>query len=181
MDKGLEAYQRFLNGEESALDELINMYRSPLEAFISGFVSDAEASEELMMDTFAELIFCKNFKGASSLKTYLFAIGRNKALRYSKHKETNFVPLEDVENYITDEELLDDKLILRERHDLLHEAIKELSPQYKEVLYLIYFEEMSYREVAQVLKKSEKQISNLVFRAKKSLKQKLEGRLPLYE
>lgn len=50
----------------------------------------------------------------------------------------------------------------------------DINPEYREVLHLLYFEDMSYDEAAAVLKKNNKQIKNLVYRAKKSLKIALE-------
>ena len=47
-------------------------------------------------------------------------------------------------------------------------------PEYRNVLWLVYFEKFSNKETAIVLKKSERQIKNLLYRAKKSLKSKLE-------
>ena len=49
-----------------------------------------------------------------------------------------------------------------------------LKPDYREALYLIYFEQMSYRAAAQVLGKNEAQITNLVHRGKQRLKTILE-------
>ena len=49
-----------------------------------------------------------------------------------------------------------------------------LKPEYREALYLIYFEDLSYRSAATVVSKSEQQIKNLVYRGKQSLKTILE-------
>lgn len=181
MDKGLEVYQRFLNGDEKALDELIVMYRTPLTSFINGFIKDIDTAESIMIDVFVDLIRHKNFKGKSSLKTYLFAIGRNKALWHLKNNNHDFVSLDDIENYIPDDEHLIDDLIAEERRKMVHEAMDKLNPTYREVIYLIYFEEMSYKEVSLVLHKSLKQISNIVYRAKQSLKHQIEERMRAYE
>ena len=50
----------------------------------------------------------------------------------------------------------------------------KLLPQYSEVLYLAYFELLSIPEIADVTKKSVKQVSNLLYRAKSALKEILE-------
>lgn len=181
MDRGLEAYQHFLDGDEKALDELIAIYRNPLTAFIYGFTKDSDTAESIMIDVFVELIRHKGFKGKSSLKTYLFAIGRNKALRYLKKNRNDFISLNDVENYISNEDLLTDKLIEEERKEIVHEAMDKLNPVYREVIYLLYFEEMSYKEVSFVLRKSSKQVANIAYRAKQSLKFHIEERMSANE
>ena len=54
MDRGLEVYQHFLEGDEKALDELIAMYRDPLTAFICGFTKDNDIAESIMIDVFVD-------------------------------------------------------------------------------------------------------------------------------
>lgn len=177
MDRGLEVYQHFLEGDEKALDELIAMYRDPLTAFICGFTKDNDIAESIMIDVFVELIRHKGFKGKSSLKTYLFAIGRNKALRHLKSNRRDFISLDEVENYISNDEIFTEKLVEDERKELIHEAMDKLNPVYKEVIYLLYFEGMSYKEASLVLRKSSKQIANIAYRAKQSLKFHIEERM----
>ena len=61
----------------------------------------------------------------------------------------------------------------------------ELSPwllnNMQNAVYLFYYEEMSYKQIANVLKKSSKQIDNILFRAKKILKEKLLKEVDILE
>lgn len=72
------------------------------------------------------------------------------------------------------EELVDTKLRQTERERQLYEAMAKLKTEYREALYLVSLEGMSYREAGKILGKSEQQITNLVHRGKKSLKIILE-------
>ena len=56
---------------------------------------------------------------------------------------------------------------------MLYEAMSAINPEYRQALYLTYFEDMSADEVADVLKKNRKQVYNLIARGKESLKNKL--------
>ena len=67
------------------------------------------------------------------------------------------------ENYIQSEEKL------RVRH-----AIRNLKKEYAHVLYLVYFEDMTNSETAQIMGKSTKQVADLLYRAKNALKSELE-------
>ena len=51
--------------------------------------------------------------------------------------------------------------------------MERLSHDYRTALYLVYFEELSYKEAGLVMKKSAKQIDNLVHRAKIALREQL--------
>ena len=52
-----------------------------------------------------------------------------------------------------------------ERKRQLHEAMQKLKPEHRDILYLLYFEGMSYAEAGTVMKKTEVQISSLAYRA----------------
>ncbi len=176
MDKGSELYQSFLDGNEKALDELIAIFRTSLTNFIYGFVKDSDTAEDIMIDAFVELIRRKSFKGKSTLKTYLFAIARNKALRYLKGNKHDFVSLDEAENYISAEDFTENYLAENERREKLNEALESLNPTYREVIYLIYYENMSYKEAAEILHKNQKQIANIACRAMKSLREYFKER-----
>ena len=52
--------------------------------------------------------------------------------------------------------------------------MRELKPEYFQVLYLVYFEDFSNKEIATIMKKNKRQIENLIYRAKNALKSELE-------
>ena len=180
---GKELYSRFTAGDERAFEEIVALYRADLTRFLYSIVNDRFEAEDLMIDTFASLAEGQRFKGESSLKTYLFAIGRHHALRCLKKRKQK--------NHLSIEEILDEPLskddnpeadFLREdsKRRLL-EGIKKLKPEYSEILRLLYFEEMSYASAALVMNKKIKQIDNLAYNAKLALKATLESESFSYE
>ena len=50
MDNGESSYRRFLDGDTSGFDELIEMYREPLMRFINGFLHNLSESEDVAED-----------------------------------------------------------------------------------------------------------------------------------
>lgn len=56
---------------------------------------------------------------------------------------------------------------------MVHRAMKKLKAEYRQVLYLLYFEDFDNAQAATVMKKNTRQIENLVYRAKISLKTEL--------
>ena len=52
--------------------------------------------------------------------------------------------------------------------------MRKLTPEYQQVLWLIYFEELSNKEAAKIMKKSVRSVESLLYRARKSLKSQLE-------
>ena len=108
--------------------------------------------------------------GGASLKTYLFTIGKRKALshlhRRGRRKEQPLSPLLQAEALSLEDRVCRDE----ERRELV-EAIRRLPEQYQEALYLLYFEGLTLDEAARVLGKNKKQVENLSYRGKQALKQ----------
>jgi len=116
------------------------------------------------------------YKSEYSFKTWLYTIGRNTALNYMKKlKRHKYSPLEDF-SYFSDNIDLESEYIQGERNILIHQCIKALNDDYAQVLFLIYFEDFSNTEVAKVMNKSQRQITQLLYRAKKALKEEMERR-----
>lgn len=171
MDNGAECYRRFLKGDENGLNEIVEMYGDNLIFFINGYVKDISIAEDIMEDVFMELIVHKHhFREESSFKTYLFKIGRNKALNVVK-KNKRTVP---IETDFEDVTKLEDQIIKSEQNKHIRQAIKKINEVYAQVIHLLYFESMSYEEIGKVMKKNNKQIKNLAYRARNSLKEVLE-------
>ena len=175
MDNGESSYRRFLAGDDDGLHEIICTYRAGLILYLNSFVQNIHIAEDLTEDTFAELaIRCPKFSGKSSFKTWLYAIGRNITAKYlRKHTKLSIVPLESQE-YLADEENIESNYIKDEQKRMVHQALHRLKLEYRQVLYLIFFEGFSNSEAALIMKKSKRQIEALLYNAKKALKSELE-------
>ena len=175
MDNGESSYRRFLDGDEKAFGELLDMYSENLIFFINRYVGNVAVAQEISEDVFVELLIHKrryNFK--TSLKTYIFTIARNKAVSYVRRCARRPEYAYDYIENEADVKCLEDEFIKKERDRELHTALNSLAEDYKTVLHLIYFEEMSYEQAGSVMKKNRKQIENLAYRARQALKKELE-------
>lgn len=183
MDNGASSYNRFLKGDNSGFEELVILYNKRLIRFIDVFVNNLTVSEDLVADTFLELLIKKyHFRENYKFQTWLFKIARNNAIDYlRKHAKIINIPIDDLGNILTNKITPEELSIESERNKQLYEAMSVINADYSQVLYLIYFEEMSYEQIAKVLKKSYKQIDNLAYRAKKALKSTLERNDFIYE
>jgi len=173
---GISSYNRFLSGDNNALAELVEMYNHPLILFINSYVNDWHTSEDLAADTFMEILVKRyRFKETATFKTWLFKIGRNNAYDFLRKKSRRLsVTLDDAGEVTADSPLPEDVILTNERNRELYAALSQLPDDYSKVLHLIYFEGMGYDDAGTVLKKSNKQIKNLTYRAKKALKAVLE-------
>ena len=172
MDNGASSYRRFLDGDESAFDAIMKEYFDNLVFFIDRFVHDIHAAEDIAIDAFSDLVVNKhryNFK--VTLKTYLFMLGRSRALNYIKHRKViDFVELSEADNTPAEQEALEEIVLADERKRVVNNALNSLSDDMRVVIHLVYFEDLTYDEAAKVMKKNRKQVDNLLYRAKKELR-----------
>ena len=184
MDNGASSYRRFRDGgDESGLVDIIRQYRDGLIFYLYSIVADLVIAEELAEDVFVVLGTKKpKDNGKGSFKTWLYTIGRNKALNYiKKRKRQCEISVEDCPEIADTRFLLDRMHIQNERKQQVHRAMQTLNPEYRQILWLVYFEELSLKDAAAILKKSVHSTETLVYRARKSLKQQLEKEGFIYE
>lgn len=172
-----EHLQNLIENCNISFEEIVNKYGNKLLMFINSIVHNMSISEELMEDSFVQIIIKKKtFEDEIKFKSYLFKIGRNKALNHLKR--TSLIKMESIDLYtdmiIDEKKYIEENFIKGEINIHLYKAMKRLNPEYREILYLIYFEDMTYDMAGTVMKKSKKQIDNLVYRAKKQLKNIIE-------
>ena len=172
MDNGASSYRRFLNGDECAFDEIMKELFDNLVFFFDRYVHDIHAAEDIAIDAFSDLVVNKhryNFK--VTLKTYLFMLGRSRALNYIKHRKViNFVELTEADNISAEQKTLEEIILEDERKRIVNNALNSLPDDMRVVVHLIYFEDLTYDEAAKVMKKNRKQVDNLLYRAKKELR-----------
>ena len=169
-----QLYSRLLSErDENALRILLERYREGLTLFLYGYVHSMEDAEELMLDAFAAAAAKRSWsKEGSSFKTWLFAIGHKLALAHLRKHRQQTVVLEETD--AGDGAGPEAELLREERGQQLYRAMEQLKPEYRQVLMLIYFEEMSHEEAARVMRKTRKQIYHLVDRGRERLKEILE-------
>ena len=183
MDNGASSYRRFLdNGDVQGLDEIIIEYSDGLILYLASIVGNVQTAEELTEDTFVLLGTKKpKYKEKSSFKTWLYAIGRNITYDYLKKRSKNYdLPIDELYE-VSDEENLERSYIQREQNIALYRALSKVNTDYGQALHLVYIEGLSIKEAAQVMKKTKKQVENLVCRGKKAMKAQLEKEGFVYE
>ena len=183
MDNGTSSYNRFLKGDDEGIVEIIRDYKDGLLLYINSYTDNIFLAEELMEETFFKIVTRRpRFHGNSSFKTWLYTIGRNVTIDYIRRSSKYInIATEDMRNDFVEKESVERAYIKEERKIIVLRALQKLRNEYQQVLYLIYFEEFSNAEAAHIMKKSKRQIENLIYRAKNSLKTELEKEGFIYE
>ena len=183
MDNGARSYRRFLDGDDNGIIEIIRDYNDGLILFLNRYVDNIHTAEDLAEDTFVRLVTKKpHYSPKYSFKTWLFTIGRNLALNHlRRNRRVIDVSEEELTAFHSDEESLEQSYLREERKILLHRALSGLRPDYAQVMYLKFFEEQNNEEISRIMKKTRRQVENLVYQAKRSLKSQLEQEGYSYE
>ncbi|MCR4614813.1 MAG: sigma-70 family RNA polymerase sigma factor [Clostridiales bacterium] len=172
MDHGAEYYRRYLDRDDTGLKLLIDEYTDGLILYLNTVIHDLAAAEDIAEDCFVRLAVKKpRYNGKASFKTWLYTIARRMAIdelrRRARHPHT---PLEDVENTLAQEE----KLLRSDEKLAIYQAMRRLSDPHRQILWLIYFEDQSTAQAAEIMGISPSAASSLLHRAKQTMKNELE-------
>lgn len=182
MDNMADSYRRFLDGDESGLLQIISAYTDGLILYLNCYVRDLVLAEELAEETFVKLVLKRpRYHGDSAFKTWLYAIARNVAMDHLRRERKQNVPIEDCREFADEKAHLEQKYLQQEQKVQLHAAMEELKPEYRQVLWLAYFEQFSHKEIAKIMGKTAHNIETLVWRARQALKTKLNKEGFIYE
>ena len=176
METDEELFSAYLDGDGDALGGLVERYGDSLILYINAVIGDLHDSEDLMIEAFSRVCARSLHLRSGGFRPYIYRTARNLALRFiSKNHAHRCFSLDDGEFEAESGELTEQAVQLMERDRTLRQCMDRLNPDYREVLYLIYFEDMSCDEAAAVMGKRNKQIENLVYRGKKALRVLLES------
>ena len=151
-----------IDGDEAALEKLINRYLKLIYNFVYRLVGSAHEAEDITQDAFVKAWKnLKSYRGSEPFKPWLLKIARNTAIDWMrKRKHLAFSALEDKEGKniliatVTDPEPLPHEMMSHmEDAQFLENLLKKLSPAFREVLLLHYGEHLTFDEIGKILKK----------------------------
>lgn len=168
-------YRRFLTGEQTAYDQLMIRHGDNLTFYLYGYLHDWQDAEDQMIEAFARIMVKKPRISDGSFKAYLYKTGRNLAYRYHSktHKAAEF-SFEEYDIDIETDELTEKLLISEEQRKILRLCLERIDPELKEALWLVYFEDMSYKAAAHIMGVNEKKIDHLLSKGKKVMREELK-------
>ena len=167
-------------GDEESFELLLRKYRVPLVHFLNRMVRDAATAEDLAQEVFLRVYRArKKYEASAKFTTWLFRIATNLALnslRDGRHRQLEVsidaAPEEDEAplDVPAREARVDEKLIERDRAELIRCAITRLPEKQRAAVLLHKYQEMEYADIAHVLECSESALKSLLFRAYEALR-----------
>ena len=158
--------------DEKTLLQFYTEHKKPLFQFILRHLDNVHDAEEVLQDSFLAFVEAlRDFRGQSSLKTFLFSIAKNKTvdkLRKKKLKQMlfSYIPAPIVESLA--HVFLDDEIDKKQLIEKIDSVFGKLPHDYALVLRLKYTEGYKVAEIASKIKLSFKATESLIFRARKA-------------
>lgn len=173
--------EQIIRGDEAAFKQLVDEYNNMVIRTCNGFVHDRDDAHDLAQDVFVEVLeSIHKFRRESKLSTWLYRMAVNKSLNFvSKQKRKQwFSTIENAMSgksfdVVDENNKSDGNLINTERAKVLHDAIASLPENQKIAFMLSNYEELSYKEIADVMDVSLSAVESLIHRARKGLQKRL--------
>ncbi len=172
-DPDAELLARLKSGDESAFIELMARYKRPILQFVYRILNDAHEAEDVAQDVFLRVHQnLARFNPRARLSTWIFQIARNAALDRTRRKK--FQSLENAaEKVPTIGKTPADDLQSLELGRQIAAAVAELPEDQRAALVLAEYENLSYSDIAAVLKTSVKSVELRLYRARQFLRKRL--------
>jgi RNA polymerase sigma-70 factor (ECF subfamily) len=167
---------RIANGDRMAMQVLFARHQVKVFRFVVRLIGDEAAAEDVISEVFLDVWrHAGRFEARSSVSTWLLAIARNKAysmLRRPKSEGLDDDKAESIVDTLDDPEVVAQK---RDKSGLLRDCIHRLSVDHREVIDLVYYQEKSVEEVAEIVGIPENTVKTRMFYARKKLSEMLQA------
>jgi RNA polymerase sigma-70 factor, ECF subfamily len=173
VDVDFELLSRAVRGEEKAFRALYDRTHAKIYFYLYRFLGDPGKTEDVLMETYTEVWRNgRKFRGASRVTTWMIAIARNLAINELKRWKAH----DDIDDHgeLANGQTADPDCWDRQR--VVREAMDGLSGKHREVLDLVFYHEMDYKEVAEVLRVPVNTVKTRVFYAKEAMKEILRAK-----
>jgi len=180
-----EIIQKLQEGNEAAFKELVDNYQKMVVNTCFGILHNHFDSEDVAQDVFIEVYrSVKNFRADAKISSWLYRIAVNRSLNFIRNNKKNkrLQSFEDatktqntpIENMISAKnEGADFSLENEQRTNMLYMAVDSLPENQRVAFTLNKYEDLSYKEISDVMDLSVSSVESLIHRAKKNLQKKL--------
>jgi RNA polymerase sigma-70 factor (ECF subfamily) len=168
-DPFLSLLQNIARGDRKAFAELYEATHHRISVYLYRLVRDQDLIEDILVETYTEV--WKNsatFKGRSQVVTWIIGIARNIAFKEIRKRNWH----EDIAQH-GEIEAKGIDIDSMERRELMQQAMDTLSIKHREILDLVFFQDLSYREVGTLIAIPENTVKTRVYHAKAALKKAL--------
>lgn len=179
-EKDLTLWNQFKNGDEEAFVALFRNYYSGLFNYGCKIAADKELVEDCIQELFLDIWRSAGKTDIISLKAYIFKAFKFKLIRLiNKNNKVQPLTSTAAENGFElshDNFIIDKEMSLTKKEKILS-ALQELSPRQKEIIYLKFYQDLSYEEVSEIMQINYQAARNLIYQSIKVMKKTISFQL----
>src|SRR3954454_15801867 len=173
-------------GDDSAFEYLVQKYRRPMVSFMYRMLHNSAAAEHLAQEVFLRVYRSReSYEASAKFTTWLYRIATNLAMNYARdtrhERPENNVSLDEPDDTtglsidVPDASLNAEQAMVRqERMMAIRRRVEALPEQQRLAVIMHKYQQMDYKQIAEVLKKSESATKSLLFRAYETLREQLK-------
>jgi RNA polymerase sigma-70 factor (ECF subfamily) len=177
MDVHAELMARIAQGDRAALSALYEALEKPVFRFIQSKLNDPFEAADILHDVFIDVWrSAGRFEGRSKVQTWIFGIAYRKVIDIYRKRGKQELRAEFPEQ---EDETIDTEMCVAASQEAEHVRIclDTLKPEHRDSINLAFYQDMTYREIAEVVGSPEGTIKTRVFHAKNLLLKCLSGRV----
>jgi RNA polymerase sigma-70 factor (ECF subfamily) len=161
------------NPSDADFEELLARYRRPVLNFVYRLLGDATEAEDVAQEVFVRAYqHWSKFDPRRKVPTWLFALARNAAIDRLRYRQRH--PVESLDS-APEPSTTSREVETRELGEQIAAAIQLLPEDQRTAIVLAEYHDLSYAEIAEIMDCSVKSVESRLYRAKATLREKLQG------
>src|SRR6478752_7058668 len=173
-------------GDDSAFDYLVQKYRRPMVNFMYRMAHNSAGAEDLAQEVFLRVYRSREtYEASAKFTTWLYRIATNLAVNHARdtrhERPENQVSIDQPDEEtgttldVADDSLTaEESLLRRERMAAIRQKVQALPERQRLAVMMHKYQQMDYKQIAEVLKLSESATKSLLFRAYETLREQLK-------
>jgi RNA polymerase sigma-70 factor, ECF subfamily len=178
--------ERLMAGQDAALNDLMDRHATAVFHFLHRLVSNEDDANDLAQETFARVFRARaSFRLNEKFSTWLYTIAANLARNHfrwrARHPNVSLTtgaedPEQSLENILPAKDAApSEQTLTAERAAAVRQEVSRLAEDLREAIVLCEWEELSVAEAATILETTPKAIESRLYRARKQLRERLQG------
>lgn len=182
----IESIEKILSGNSYEFRYIVEKYNQIIFRTCLGYVHNKEEAEDITQEVFISAYkSLDKFKRNSAFSTWLYRIAVNTSLNHLRGKQGNILKRflkesfsadnrPEYHNIKSDDLAPDEKFIESEKQELIRKALSKLPENQKTAIVLSKYNDLSQKDIAEILNKTEGAVEALIQRAKENLRKYLQ-------
>lgn len=163
--------------DNQAFEVLYDKYKDKIFSYVRNILNyNKDDATTVLSDVFIKVFeYIKNYE-VKNFKTFIYRIAHNTAIDLIRTSKTGIYTNEENAKLVEDKQNIIEKenLNIQFKQEIMMWFLSQIEEKFRNVLYLYYFEEKSYEEIAEIMESNKNSIGTMISNAKKILREKIK-------